>query len=393
MKEGEHTLKGDNKKLYEKSLMQNQKQHLHGTSSASIVQKPGRMYLSCSVEDAGLAEEALRHLTGITGWARAKAVEKDTNTVIAASVACAKEAIEKGFLHKTFKVDARRSDKSFPLNSPALCAAAGEKILEAFPELTVDVHHPEQTIRVEVREKAFVYGHEEKGLRGLPAGTGGRGLLLLSGGIDSPVAGFEMMRRGMKLEAMYFHAYPYTGNEAREKVERLANIVGAYAAAVPGKAGLPLHVINFTDVQIALRDRLLQMQASEWGTVMLRMAMMEAADLLARKRRLACIITGESLAQVASQTVHNIACTQSRLGLAPNHYPLPVLRPLIGTDKEDIITLSKKIGAYDTSIEPYPDCCTLFSPPHPVIHGRVEEANRIYEALELSELIYSSGAK
>jgi thiamine biosynthesis protein ThiI len=246
--------------------------------------------------------------------------------------------------------------------------------LEAWPGLEVDVHNPDAVINVEIREKAYLYamqgGRGQRGLRGLPVGTAGRGLLLLSGGIDSPVAGFMMLSRGMAVDAVYFHAYPYTSEEARQKVLSLAEILGSYAL------GVRLHTVGFTEVQLRIKEG----APEAWSTVLLRMAMMECAEKLAQKRHLKCLITGESLSQVASQTIENITCTQSRLDL-------PVLRPLIGMDKEEIIRKAEAIGTYTTSILPYEDCCVIFSPPHPVLRGSPEEAGKLYEALRLEALI------
>jgi thiamine biosynthesis protein ThiI len=236
--------------------------------------------------------------------------------------------------------------------------------------LRVDVRSPRGIIEVEIREKAYVYGAVRKGRRGLPVGTAGRGLLLLSGGIDSPVAGYMMAARGMGIDAVYFHAHPYTSDEARQKVITLAKIVGRYSL------GIRLSVVGFTQVQTRIRER----AREEWTTVMLRMAMMECAEKLAGIRKAKCLISGESLSQVASQTIENITCTESRV-------TIPVLRPLIGMDKEGIIQTAAAIGTYETSILPYEDCCVLFSPPHPILRGNTAEANRLYEQLELGDLI------
>jgi thiamine biosynthesis protein ThiI len=243
-------------------------------------------------------------------------------------------------------------------------------VRSAFPHLQVDVHRPEAVIEVEIREKAYVFGNTREGRRGLPVGSAGRGLLLLSGGIDSPVAGYMMASRGMALDAVYFHAYPYTSEEARQKTVRLAEIAGRYTQ------GIRLFVIGFTAVQARIKER----APEAWRTVLLRMAMMECAEILALRRGDKCLISGESLSQVASQTIENISCTQSRL-------KLPVLRPLIGLNKEEIITAAEKIGTYETSILPYEDCCVLFSPPHPVIRGNPVEAGNLYKTLDAGPLI------
>ena len=223
---------------------------------------------------------------------------------------------------------------------------AGDLITDAIPGFKVDVHSPEATVNIEVRERAYIYGAERRGLRGLPVGVSGRGMLLLSGGIDSPVAGYLMALRGMRIFAVYFHAYPYTPDEARQKVARLAEIIGLYAM------GVNLSVVSFTEVERRIKDR----APPEWSTVLLRMAMMDCASALAARKRCKCLITGESLGQVASQTIENMTCAESRSRL-------PVLRPLIGLDKESIIRQAQRIGTYETSILPYQDCCAIFSPP------------------------------
>jgi thiamine biosynthesis protein ThiI len=367
LKLGELTLKGGNRQTFERVLRQNLAARLRGTG-AEIVTANGRFYVRAESGAAARAEEVLSRIFGITGWARTRVTEKTAGAVIAALFAEARECAGRGI--KTFKIEARRTDKSFPLDSWALRSAGGDAVLKAVPELTVDVHRPQAVIEVEIRERAYIYALEQKGRRGLPVGTAGRGLLLLSGGIDSPVAGYLMESRGMGLDAVYFHAWPYTSDEARQKVVTLAEIAGAYGM------GIRLHTVSFTKVQLVIKER----AGEAWTTVLLRMAMMEAAEKLARRQKCKCLITGESLSQVASQTIENINCTQSRI-------TIPVLRPLIGMDKEAIIRLSESIGTYKTSILPYQDCCALFSPAHPVLRGEIREAGERYTALELGPLI------
>jgi thiamine biosynthesis protein ThiI len=229
---------------------------------------------------------------------------------------------------------------------------------------------PGGIIQVEIREKAYIFGNNIEGRRGLPVGTAGRGLLLLSGGIDSPVAGYMMASRGLKLNAVYFHAYPYTSEKAREKTVKLAEILGRYTQ------GILLFVIGFTAVQSRIKEK----SPKEWRTVLLRMAMMDCSERLALRRGDKCLINGESLSQVASQTIENITCTQSVV-------KLPVFRPLIGMNKEEIINFAYNIGTYETSILPYEDCCVLFSPPHPVLRGEPSEALNFYKDLELGPYI------
>lgn len=367
MKQGELTLKGGNRESFVKVLTRNLAAMLRGTG-AFINKTDGRVYVSCPAEKEAACEDALSRLAGITGWAKVRKTEKTMDAVISAALEEARFCRESGA--RTFKVEARRTDKSFPLNSYQICCAAGDRITGGIPDFNVNVRSPEATVSIEIRENAYIYGMEHRGLRGLPVGVSGRGMLLLSGGIDSPVAGFLMALRGMRIFAVYFHAYPYTPEEAREKVVRLAEIIGGYAM------GVNLSVVSFTKVEQRIKDG----SPPEWATVLLRMAMMDCASTLARGKRCKCLITGESLGQVASQTIENIACAESRARL-------PVLRPLIGIDKESIIKKAVKIGTYETSILPYQDCCTIFSPLHPVIHAPLNEAASLYDALNLGPLL------
>jgi thiamine biosynthesis protein ThiI len=339
-----------------------------GKIKIKLTTTDGRFFIESAGENSEFIENVLSRLIGISGWARTAACKKSTDEVLSACVREAKKLYSAGM--KTFKIDARRTDKSFPLTSYELCCRAGEAILTNISGVKVDIHNPDNIIRIEIREKAYVYSDGKKGIGGLPVGCAGRGLLLLSGGIDSPVAGFLMATRGMSIDAVHFHAYPYTSLEAKEKVIRLARITGSYCM------GINLYILSFTQVQMRIKEK----APAEWTTVLLRMAMMEAAQKAALKIKSKCLITGESLSQVASQTIENMNCTQSRI-------TLPVLRPLVGMDKQAIISQSKKIGAYEVSIQPYTDCCTLFSPKHPILHGDAQEANRLYEALELEPLI------
>jgi thiamine biosynthesis protein ThiI len=340
---------------------------LKGTG-AQLATTNGRFYVRCLPEAAKAVEEVLDKLMGISGWAQTNVCAKTRDALFSALVLAAGEGKERGA--KTFKIEARRTDKSFPLDSWAMRSEGGQAVLDSVPDLTVDVHKPDVVITAEIREKAYVYALARKGRRGLPSGTAGRGLLLLSGGIDSPVAGYMMISRGMNIDAVYFHAYPYTSDEARKKVVKLAEIVGAYST------GIRLYTVSFTDVQKRIKER----APLEWTTVLLRMAMMECAEIITRMKHYKCLITGESLSQVASQTIDNISCTESRI-------TVPVLRPLIGMDKDQIIRTAESIGTYETSILPYEDCCVLFSPPHPILYGNPEEAGTLYETLELPPLI------
>jgi thiamine biosynthesis protein ThiI len=367
LKPGELTLKGGNRESFEGILKRNLEKMLRSTG-ARVQKTSGRFYVHCSEESGAETEAVLDRLLGIAGWAKTRICEKTPEALLAAIAEEGKIFWEKGI--GTFKIEARRTDKSFPLDSYGIRSAGGNAVLEAAPGLRVDVKKPQGIINVEIRERAYVYGDARRGLAGLPVGTAGRGILLLSGGIDSPVAGFMMAGRGMGIDAVYFHAWPYTSEEARQKAIRLAEILGSYTL------GVRLYTPGFTPVQKRINDG----APPAWATVLLRMALMEGAEKIARRLKDKCLITGESLSQVASQTIENLSCTQSRLGL-------PVLRPLIGMDKESIIKKAQAIGTYETSILPYEDCCVLFSPPHPILRGTPEEAGRLYETLELEALI------
>jgi thiamine biosynthesis protein ThiI len=363
---GELTLKGGNRKAFETVLKRNLQAMLSGRD-VQIVIKNGRFYVHGAENCRQAVEDALSRLMGIAGWAEAASFAKTIEAVIEA---CKEEGRKlKAGGAATFKIEARRTDKSFPLDSYALRCKCGEAVMDA-AGLKVDVHNPDAVIHIEIREKAYIYGMDHKGMGGLPVGTAGRGLLLLSGGIDSPVAGFLMASRGMGIDAVHFHAYPYTSEQAKEKVVRLAGILGAYTP------GVRLFAVGFTKVQMRIKEA----APPAWATVLLRMAMMDCAEKIAIRIKSKCIITGESLSQVASQTIENISCTQSLI-------TLPVLRPLIGMDKQTITIKAQQIGTYSTSIEPYEDCCVLFSPPHPILRGDPAEAVALYKSLGLEPLI------
>jgi thiamine biosynthesis protein ThiI len=367
LKPGELYLKGGNQREFVRALKRNLEAMLTGTG-AKLTVRPGRFFVDCPAEADAVAEDAFSRLYGITGWAKARKIAKTPEAVVTTCVTLAGEAQAAGA--RSFRIEARRSDKSFPLSSQQICVTAGAAVCAALPGLKAQMTGADAVISVEVRDSAYVYGASRRGLRGLPVGTAGRGMLLLSGGIDSPVAGYLMAGRGLGLEAVYFHAPPYTGDDALHKVERLSSIVGRYAM------GVRLHALVFTEVEQRIKDR----APEAWRTLLLRMAMMESAEKLARERGCKCLVTGESLSQVASQTVENIACAESVV-------TMPVMRPLIGMDKEAIIALSKQIGAYETSILPYEDCCVLFSPEHPVLHAKMDEAMSLYKKLELNSII------
>ena len=273
----------------------------------------------------------------------------------------------------TFKVETRRAKKTYPKNSMEISCDLGEAVLEAFPEIRVDVHDPDVTLHVEIRTDAvYVYSQVIPGAGGMPSGTNGKAMLLLSGGIDSPVAGYMIARRGVGIEATYFHAPPYTSERAKQKVADLARIVAGYAGPVK------LHVVNFTDIQLYIYDKC----PHDELTIIMRRYMMRIAEHFAKESGCLGLITGESIGQVASQTMQSLAATDDVCAL-------PVYRPVIGLDKQDIVDIAQKIGTFETSIQPFEDCCTIFVAKHPVTKPRVDIIRRSEESLEekIEELV------
>lgn len=371
-KVGELVLKGSNLPSFEKLLAANVRASLAGTQ-ADVRVAGGRLYIRCEDDAGERIVWVLDHLLGITGWAEARVCDKNIDAIRAAVLEEARLAAATGA--RSFKIDARRGDKTFPLTSYEICCQAASPVFDS-GLLFVDVHTPDVTITVEVREQCFVYGKSCTGRRGLPVGCSGKGLLLLSGGLDSPVAGYRMMRRGMKIDCAYFHAHPYTSRQAQEKVERLAALLAGYGIVTH------LTVIPFTNVQLRIKER----APRAFTTLMLRACMMRCANLLAARVGADCIVTGESMGQVASQTVENLAVTES-------FAEKPLCRPLIGMDKEEIIATAEEIGTYATSILPYEDCCVLFSPRHPVLRAGITESHAIYESLDVDMLVQEAFAQ
>ncbi len=368
-KVGELTLKGGNIHVFEKQLAQNLRLALE-SQTVKVRLLSGRLYVHCGKKSCEAVEFALDHLIGITGWAKVLECEKDLTSLRLIVRKVGEESATNG--NKTFKIDCRREDKTFPLNSYQIAVETAD-VITVDSLLSVDVHSPDATIFIEIRDKCYVYCTQKKTCRGLPVGVSGKGLLLLSGGIDSPVAGYRMLRRGMKLDCVYFHSYPYTSDEAQKKVETLARTLSMFGNDVH------LNVLSFTDVQMQIKKS----SPESYSTLMLRLCMMKASNLLAERTGAGCLITGESLGQVASQTLENLSVTESFASL-------PLMRPLIGMDKEEITETARFIGTYSTSILPYEDCCVLFSPKHPVLRASVSEAKEIFDEMKIEELIQKS---
>ncbi|MBE6555509.1 MAG: tRNA 4-thiouridine(8) synthase ThiI [Ruminococcaceae bacterium] len=368
-KYGEIVLKGGNRKYFEDVLLKELRYRASFFGNFEITRAQSTIYIEPKDAEADLEGMfgAARRLFGIVAVGRAAVAEKNMDSILATA-----KAYLPPFLagKHSFKVEGKRSDKSFPLSSPEISAQTGGAILSVMPRLKVDVHNPEITVRVEVRESAaYIHAGQFKGAGGLPVGTNGKGLLLLSGGIDSPVAGYMMAKRGVKLEALYFESMPYTSEQAREKVLTLAALVARYAGSIQ------VNVISLTHIQELIAKHCNE----EYFTLLLRRYMMQIANMVAEKRGCEAIITGESLGQVASQTIKALNVTNA---LAK----YPVFRPLIGMDKEEIVEISRHIDTYDTSILPFEDCCTVFTPRHPKTRPVLEKVEEEERKLPFDEL-------
>lgn len=350
IKYGEIGIKGKNRHLFKDALIQQIKYALRPVEGDFLITKEqGRIYIEAQgAFDYEDALESLQHVFGIVGICPVVLVEDEGFDKLAEDVVGYLDSHYKD-KNITFKVNTRRARKSYPISSMEVNAALGGRILEAFPEMKVDVHHPDIMINVEIRRKINIYSEIIPGPGGMPVGTNGKGMLLLSGGIDSPVAGYMIAKRGVKIDAVYFHAPPYTSERAKQKVVDLAKIVAKYSGPIY------LKVVNFTDIQMYIYEKC----PHEELTIIMRRYMMRIAEHFARETNSLGLITGESIGQVASQTMHSLAATDEVCGM-------PVYRPLIGFDKQEIIEVSEKIGTYETSILPYEDCCTIFVAKHPV---------------------------
>ncbi len=364
VKIGEISLKGRNKRFFERKLKDHIKFRLRGFPSKFTGQN-GRFYLTIDSEHGEKAREVLATSFGVTSFSRCLSISKEMEDIDKAALKLGKQFLEAG-AGTRFKVEARRADKKFHMSSYELAAHLGGVLLDAFDELSVDVRTPEWKLNIEIRDRTILYGPPVPGPGGLPVGCAGKGTLLLSGGIDSPVAGYLMAKRGLKLDAVYFHAYPYTSDEAKEKVIELASIMAPYCG------GINLFIIPFTESQIRIKEA----GPENEGTLLMRAGMVKVAEMIAVDRESACLVTGESLSQVASQTTKSIGYTNSAADL-------PILRPVIGMDKEEIIRIARKIGTFETSILPFEDCCTIFSPKNPVITPDIERLKESYKKLEL----------
>ena len=362
---GEISLKGLNRDFFEKRLKNNIKSKLKGYRTHVITQK-GRFFLEVEAAcPVSVVESALSTTFGLVGFSKCLKVDKSEEAIRGAARTLMEEPpFSEGV--GTYKAESRRADKSFIYTSYQLDCILAEEVHRVHPLLTVDVRNPEMTIYCEIRDKAYLYTSPKKGLGGLPVSTAGKGVLLLSGGIDSPVAGYQMAQRGLRMECIYFHAYPYTSDEALEKVITLASLIAPYMQ------GTRLHVVPFTEPQLHIKAK----AKSDETTLMFRAAMMEVANMIAAESEALCLVTGEALSQVASQTVEGLAFSDS-------YSERLVLRPLVGLDKGQIVDIARRIGTYETSILPYEDCCTIFSPTHPLTRPDKQVTRSHYSDLEM----------
>ena len=355
IKYAEIGVKGKNRYRFEDALVQQMQYALKPVGDFKIRKESGRIFAEAQEEyDYDEAIAALRCVFGISGICPI-IVEEDKAFDNIEKVLGDYMSERYDDLAFTFKVNVRRADKSYPMQSMEVAALLGEKLLDRFEELTVDVHHPQVLITVEIRDKVYIYTEEIPGPGGMPIGTNGKAMLLLSGGIDSPVAGYMISKRGVRIDAVYFHAPPYTSERAKQKVVDLARIISRYTGPIH------LHIINFTDIQMAIYEKC----PHDELTIIMRRYMMKIAEHFAKECGAQALITGESIGQVASQTMQSLFCTDAACSI-------PVFRPCIGMDKNDIVDMSERIGTYETSILPYEDCCTIFVAKHPVTKPRLD---------------------
>ena len=370
IKNGELALKGLNRSTFEDILIKNIRKRIkplgefeYRKEQSTVAVVPMDDYI-----DMDEVSDRISRVFGIAAYSRALQVEKDMDVILENAPKYLAEQLKNA---KTFKVEGKRSDKKYPLKSPEISAEVGGAILSAFPHLRVDVKNPEIFVTIEIREKfAFIRGNQTKGAGGMPTGTAGKSSILISGGIDSPVAAYMMAKRGLVLNAIHFASPPYTSPQSEEKVHNLLRQVSRYSG------NITLFTVGFTEIQEEIRDKC----PEDLFTLIMRRFMMRIAQRIAEKEESKALITGESLGQVASQTLNALACTDAVVGM-------PVFRPLIGLDKDEIIKVSRKIDTFDISIEPYEDCCTVFTPKHPKTKPQISVLENAEKALDVEALI------
>ncbi|EOC99930.1 tRNA uracil 4-sulfurtransferase ThiI [Caldisalinibacter kiritimatiensis] len=366
---GELTLKGKNRSYFEKSVVKHIKNAVKDLGAPKVYKDLGKVFVEVNENNIETLIKRLKKVFGIVLISPCIRTDKDIEEIKKASIAAVKEAMEKNNV-STFKVQTKRADKKFPIKSMEINRQIGGTILRNFESLKVDVHDPNLYVNVDIRNKCYIYTDKIRTYGGLPVGTNGKGLLLLSGGIDSPVAGFMIAKRGVAIDAVYYHSYPFTSERADEKVKELAKILSRYCGKIR------LHSINILNIQREINQKCPEDEL----TIITRRFMMRIAERIANQNGHDVLITGESLGQVASQTIKSINVTNSSVNI-------PILRPLIGMDKTQIIEISKDIETYETSILPYEDCCTVFLPKHPVTKPKIKDIEESELALNVGELI------
>ena len=369
-KYGEIILKGLNRPAFEDKLIQNIKKALHNAGKFKVSKAQATIYIEPKEEniDLDIALERLKKVFGIVSISRVAKVAKDIEAINKKAEEYLADVLTN---YKTFKVESKRADKKFPLTSLEISREVGGHILSCFDNLKVDVHKPEIVVNIEVRDEyAYVYTGKIPGAGGMPVGTNGKASLLLSGGIDSPVAGWMIAKRGVELEGVHFFSYPYTSERAKDKVIELCKIVASYAGR------MKLHIVPFTDIQLEIHEKCPEDQM----TLIMRRFMMKIAEKIALKNNSNALITGESLGQVASQTIQSLGVTNAAVDL-------PVFRPLIGMDKDEIVVIARKIDTFETSILPYEDCCTVFVPKHPKTKPQLEKILESETHLNMDEMV------
>lgn len=370
VKLGEIVLKGLNRRTFEDRLLKNIRRRIARAGNFEVYSMQSTIYIEPKDEDADIdeAEERISKIFGVIGYARACVCEKDMDAITKMAPEYLNDTLA-GF--KTFKVESKRADKKFPLGSMEISREVGAALLRANPHISVDVHNPEITVRVEIREKAaYIHGETKPGAGGIPVGTGGKAAILISGGLDSPVAAWMMAKRGVELIAIHFASPPYTSQRAEQKVHSLLRQVAKYSGRIM------LFVVPFTEIQELIKDNC----PEEVFTLIMRRMMMRISQEIAIKEGCQALITGESVGQVASQTMPAIACTDAVTSM-------PVFRPLIGMDKDEVIAISRKIETFDISIQPYEDCCTVFTPKHPRTHPTIAGVEKAERGTEWDEPI------
>lgn len=366
---GEIALKGLNKSYFEKKLIKHIQANLMDLGKLRVYQGGGLVYVDMDGYDEDEVIERVIKVFGIVSVSPTYAFEKDIDTVYEAALEHMKKRMEEEPI-KTFKVESRRGDKSFKMKSPEISRMVGGYVLEHSKDLKVDIHNPDIRLYVDIRDKAYIYSKKISGYGGLPLGTNGKAMVLLSGGIDSPVAAWMMAKRGMNIEAVHYHSYPFTSERAKEKVIDLARILAKYCG------NIRIHCVNLLPIQQEINEKC----PEEEMTILSRRFMMKIAEKVAKTRECNALVTGESIGQVASQTIQGLTVTNDAVDL-------PVFRPLIASDKVDIIDISKKIDTYETSILPYEDCCTVFLPRRPVTKPRLDKILQSESKLDVQRLV------